>query len=246
MKPVTIQDIADAAEVSKATVSRVLNGTAAVNEDKLQAVLDAIDRLGFKPNAVARSLAKGRSMTIGVLTQNIGSPFYDTISQGVIAGLGRTGYSPIFVDGQWRRDVEVDAIRALIGRWVDGLILIGGDIPEAELTEICGALPTVIVARKLSGRQHHCIFTDNVDGGYLATQHLIEFGHRHIAMIRGLKHHPDAMDRFEGYKKALRDAGIELNERLVLDGDFTAESGVEAVETLVSRGREVYGGVCGQ
>ncbi len=74
--------------------------------------MEAIQRLGFKPNVVARSLAKGRSMTIGVLTQNIGSPFYDTISQGVIAGLGETGYSPIFADGQWQRGAEVEAIQA--------------------------------------------------------------------------------------------------------------------------------------
>ena len=91
MKPATIQDIAREAAVSKATVSRVLNGTTAVHEDKRRAVLEAIDRLGFEPSVVARSLAKGRSMTLGVLTQNIGAPFYDAIAQGVIAGLGVFG-----------------------------------------------------------------------------------------------------------------------------------------------------------
>ena len=126
MKSITIQDIADVARVSKSTVSRVLNGSAGVHPDKKRLVLEATERLGFQPNVVARSLANGRSMTIGVITQNIGSPFYDSISQGVIAGLLDSSYSPIFMDGQWDRVAEIDAIRALIGRRVDGLLLIGG------------------------------------------------------------------------------------------------------------------------
>ena len=241
MKNVTIQDIAHEAEVSKATVSRVLNGTTAVNEDKRRAVLEATRRLGFKPNVVARSLAKGRSMTIGVLTQNIGSPFYDAISQGVIAGLGDTGYSPIFVDGQWQRDIEVEAIHALLGRRVDGLVLIGGDIPGDELTQLCGELPTVVVARQLPAEQHHCIFTDNIDGGYRATKLLIDHGHREIAIIHGIEHHPDAIDRFEGYRRALGEAGLTLNDRLVLGGDFSADSGERAIEELFARGQPFTG-----
>lgn len=235
MKNITIQDIANEAKVSKSTVSRVLNNTSAVHPDKRHAILEATERLGFKPNVVARSLAKGRSMTIGVLTQNIGSPFYDAISQGVITGLGETGYSPIFVDGQWQRDIEVEAIRALLGRRVDGLVLIGGDIPADELEHLCSELPTVVVGRELPSENHHCIFTDNIDGGYRATKLLLEHGHREIAIIRGIEHHADAIDRFEGYKQALQEAGVALNPDLVLDGDFSAESGVRAIECLFER-----------
>ncbi len=232
MKEVTIQDIADAANVSKSTVSRVLNGTAAVAPDKKRAVLEATQRLGFEPNFVARSLASGRSMTIGVLTQLIGSPFYDAIAQGVIQGLSGSSYSPIFVDGQWQRDAELESIRALLGRRVDGLILIGGDVPGNDIARLCEGLPVVIVARQLPADRHHCIYMNNVEGGYRATKHLIELGHRDIAIIRGFMHHPDAVDRFDGYKKALGEAKIVLNPDLVLDGDFTADSGVSAVERL--------------
>lgn len=232
MKHVTIQDIANEAQVSKSTVSRVLNNTSPVHPDKRRAILAATDRLGFEPNVVARSLSKGRSMTIGVLTQNFGSPFYDAISQGVVTGLGGTGYSPIFIDGQWKREFEVQGIRALLGRRVDGLVLIGGTVPVDELNELCIDHLTVIVGRQLP--EAHCIHTDNVDGGYQATKLLIEHGHREIAIIRGIAHHPDAVDRFLGYKKALAEAGIALNDALVLDGDFTAESGVQAIESLVS------------
>ena len=238
MKQVTIQDIARVAGVSKSTVSRVLNETAAVKPEKRDAVLEATKRLGFKPSVVARSLASGRSMTIGVLTQLIGSPFYDTVAQGVISELNGTGYSPIFVDGQLQQDEEVDGIRALLGRRVDGLVLIGGGVPSAQIEELCSELPTVIVARQLTSELHRCVYMDNVDGGYQATKYLIEHGHSRIAIIRGLDNNPDAIDRVNGYQRALGEAGIVVDQRLNLAGDFSAESGVRGVEELLARKAE--------
>ena len=82
-------------------------------------------------------------------------------------------------------------------------------MPVDELNELCGDLPTIIVGRQIPNT--HCIYTDNIDGGYLATKLLIEHGHREIAFIRGIAHHPDVIDRFQGYKNALHEAGIELN-----------------------------------
>lgn len=234
MNKVTIHDIARESGVSKSTVSRVLNGTAAVHPDKKRAVLEATERLGFQPNPVASSLARGRSMTIGVLTQLMGTPFYDAISQGVIAALNDTSYSPIFVDGQWQKGEEIDAIRALLGRRVDGLVLVGGSVPGDEIADLCEDLPTVVVARNLPGDRNHCIYVDNVEGGYFATKHLIENGHKDIAIILGLEHHHDANDRFEGYKQALDEAGIELRSELVQRGDFSADSGIRVIDELIA------------
>ena len=235
MNKVTIQDIARVAGVSKSTVSRVLNGTAKVHPDKHRAVVNATDRLGFKPSAVARSLASGRSMTIGVLTQSMGSPFYDTIAQGVIAGLNETGYSPIFVDGQWQRDKQLHALRALLGRQVDGVVLIGGDVPGLEITTLTADVPTVFVARHVTDSSATCISVDNVAGGFLATNHFIQLGHSRIAMIQGLEHHADAVDRLTGYEQALQAAGLQVDHRLKVDGDFSAESGVAAIDALIER-----------
>ena len=105
-KNVTIQDIAETAKVSKSTVSRVINNSTPVADKKRKAVLDAMEKLNFQPNIFARGLAGGQSMTIGIVTQNIGSPFYDSVAQGIISGLRSSIYAPVFVDGQWKAEVE--------------------------------------------------------------------------------------------------------------------------------------------
>lgn len=236
MNKVTIDDIAKVAGVSKSTVSRVLQGRVAVHPDKKNAVLTATHRLGFKPNIVAQSLASGRSMTIGVLTQNMGSPFYDAIAQGVIAGLSPSSYSPIFADGQWQIPMELSALQSLVGRRVDGLVLIGGSISSQQIEECCNGLPIVIVARRFSDSNYRCISMDNVQGGYEATRHLLDCGHRKIAIIRGLSHHADAIERHQGYTRALAEFGIVPDPRLIVESDFSPDSGISAVRELIKRG----------
>lgn len=228
----TIQDIADAADVSKATVSRVLNGTAGVRPEKKTKVNAAIERLGFRPNTVARSLAYGRSLTIGVVTQNIGSPFYDAISQGVIAGLNETAFSPIFVDGQWNRANEIEATRALVGRRVDGLLLIGGELNGKDIREIAGSLPTLLVGRRSDSKQFPSISIDNFRGARMATRYLIEKGHRQIAFLTGLPGQEDSAQRLAGYERALRDAKLPVDPDLILPGDFSAETAEKLITTL--------------
>lgn len=233
----TIQDIANRANVSKSTVSRVINNTSLVNEEKRQAVVEAMRSLGFQPNVFAQGLASGQSMTIGILTQNIGSPFYDTVAQGVVTGLAGTGYSPIFVDGQWQQSTESEVIKTLLRRQVDGLVLIGGDVPVSELNELREHTPTIVVGRELPGWDNQCVHTDNFHIGYLGTKCLIDHGHSQILEIRGIEHHPDAIQRHEGYCQALAESGINYDPDLVYQGDFTAQSGVLAVSSVLSRGK---------
>ena len=240
----TIQDIADHAKVSKATVSRVLNNRASVNETKRKAVLASMRQLGFRPNMFARGLASGQSMTIGVVTQNIGSPYYDMVTQGVINGLGGSGYSPIFVDGQWQAGTGAEVIRTLVGRQVDGLLVVGGDVPVDELNDLRERLPTVVVGRSIQGWDDQCIYIDNFDASYQATKYLIDFGHRQIAIVTGLSHHPDAVQRFEGYQKALGDHGIAYDPDLVYQGNFSGQSGVLAVNSLLTKGKNFTAVFC--
>jgi LacI family transcriptional regulator len=236
-KKITIQDIADTAKVSKSTVSRVLNNTTPVEDDKRKAVLKAMKRLNFKPNVFARTLAGGNSMTLGMVTQNIGSPFYDSITQGVIRCLAATDYSPIFADGRWEPAIESAAIETLIDRRVDGIIMVGGNLDSATMEAFSKKVPMVLVARQLEGWEPRSIFLDNVDAARLATKYLIDQGHRQIAHVKGIHDHQDAIDRFKGYLMALNEAGIELDEGLVVAGDFSSRSGILAIESLLLRGR---------
>jgi LacI family transcriptional regulator len=234
---VTIDDIANRAAVSKSTVSRVLSGSAVVAQPKRTAVLKAIEELGYRPNIFAQSLASGRSFTIGVLTQNIGSPFYDAILAGIHEGFGGSNYSPIVADGRWHLTTERTALQTLLDRRVDGLIVIGGSMPEAELLGIGDQMPFVVVARSMPNLGSRCIYLDNFAAAYEATMYLIEHGHRQIAHITGTLSQYDARRRREGYLQALSDADIKPDPDLLVEGNFRRQSGVLAIEMLINRGR---------
>ena len=236
---VTINDIAQRAGVSISTVSRVLRGTTPVSESKRTAVLDAVAALDYQPNVFAQGLASGQSMAIGVLTQNFGSPFYDTILQGVVHGLHESGYFPIFADGEWNLEREMEAIVAMMQRKIDGLIVLGGHVAADLLRQYAEQVPLVVVGRYLPELETCCLQVDNVQAAYTATNYLIKLGHRHIAHISGRADHPDAKDRLAGYRQALREAGIEPNPGLVAEGNFRRQSGVLAIDALLSRGLPV-------
>jgi len=236
-KNVTISDIAAHANVSKSTVSRVLNDTTPVNEEKRKAVLAAMKEMNFEPNIFARGLASGQSFTVGVVTQNLGSPFYDSISQGVVTGLSDTAYSPIFADGQWQTDVGKAVVKTLIGRMVDGLIVIGSRLTPDFLEDLKQTIPTLLVGTQMDGWENLCLYVDNEHAGWEATQHLIELGHTKIAHITGIADHQDSIRRLKGYRRALEEANIKVDEDLICEGNFDGDSGLAGVETLLARGK---------
>ncbi|QEG20943.1 LacI family DNA-binding transcriptional regulator [Mariniblastus fucicola] len=235
-KSVTITDIAKRANVSKSTVSRVINNSTPVNPEKRDAVLAAMKELHFEPNIFARGLASGQSRTIGVMTQNIGSPFYDAISQGILTSLATTDYSPIFADGRWRAETGIAAAETLLGRMVDGLIVVGSRLPEDELDELKDRVPTLIVGREIDGWENLCLFLDNERAGYEATKLLIGLGHKQIVHISGIEDHQDAIRRKAGYRRALEEAGLPVDPELICDGEFDGDSGVNAIENLLNKG----------
>ncbi|WP_034345554.1 LacI family DNA-binding transcriptional regulator [Deinococcus misasensis] len=233
---VTIKDIAREAGVSISTVSRILNNAPLVRGEKRQKVLDVIEQMGYEPNASAQGLVRGRSMTVGVLTQDIASPFYSEVSRGIDVGFSGTGYQPIFVNGHWEAQDEASAVAALIRRQVDGLIILGGRLPEQQLHALSERFPLILIGRDVPGLEHCCLRVDDLEGAYLATRHLLDLGHRRIAHLAGIASHKDAMERFEGYRKALSEAGIPFDPELVYEGEFNEPSGILAVERWVSSG----------
>ncbi len=238
-KTSTLEDIAREAGVSPSTVSRVLNGSKRVADEKRALVLAAIKRHGYRPNLVARGLVRGRSMTIGVLMQDISSPFFARMVSGIEQGLDHAAYRPMFASTHWRAEnpqTEVASLRLLLERRVDGIIVLASSIPDSALLEVAAQVPLVVVARKVPGIEAQCLSIDNVEAAYRATRYLIGLGHARIAQLGGTQNHPDALDRLEGYRRALAEAGIEFDPQLVVNGDFTEESGVSSVEQLLARG----------
>jgi LacI family transcriptional regulator len=230
---VTLEMVAQAAGVSPSTVSRILNGTAVVSDDKKLAVDEAIARMGFVPNPVARGLAGGRTLSIGVVTQSIDSPFYGGALRGIEDELSRAGYSPLFVSGQWNAAHEARCIETLRARRVDGIIVLTGRLSDSALAAHAQSLPVVVTGRSLRVPNLYALNFDNFEGGRLATHHLLSLGHRRIAFIAGDTRHPDAKERLRGYRAALEATGQAYDPKLVMPGQYTEDSGRMAVERLL-------------
>lgn len=240
MKPdhrLTIHDIAERANVSISTVSRVLNNTAPVADETRSRVLHIIAEVGYRPNLFAQGLAGGQSRTIGVLTQLIGSPFYDVILRGILKGIDGSGYSPLFADGGWEAEKDRIALNMFVERRVDGLILLNGHVSDELIVEIAKEIPTIVIGRTIPDLKAQCLPFDDFNAARKATRYLIEAGHRRIAHIAGLQNHEDAIERRQGYLAALEEAEIEADADLIIEGDFTEPSGVMAIEMLLMRGR---------
>ena len=229
----TLEMVAERAGVSPSTVSRILNGTAVVSDEKRAAVDQAIAKLGFVPNPVARGLAGGRTLSIGVVSQAIDSPFYGAALRGIEVELGTAGYSPLFMSGHWRADEEARCIDVLRSRRVDGLIVLTGRLADSALRSLARTLPVVVTGRSLKASNLLSMDFDNREGARQATQHLIDLGHRRIAFISGDPEHPDAVDRQQGYRSAIEAAGLRFDPALLAPGNFSEHSGLLAVERLL-------------
>ena len=235
--PATIGQVAQAAGVSPSTVSRVLNGTAVVSEAKKRAIDEAIAQLGFVPNPIARGLAGGRTFSVGVVTQALDSPFYGTAMRGIEDELVPGGYNALFVSGHWNAAVEARCIEVLQSRRVDGVIVLTGRLTDQLLKSYARMQPLVVTGRSLKAPGLFAMHFDNFEGGRLATQHLLQLGHRRIACIAGDSDHPDATERLRGYQAALEQAGIAYEPNLVVPGEYLEVSGLLAVDRLLGTGQ---------
>lgn len=231
--PVTLEQVALAAGVSPSTVSRILNGTAVVSAEKKAAVDAAIANLGFVPNPVARGLAGGRTLSIGVVALSIDSPFYGVAMRGIEDELDRAGYSPLFVSGHWNVDEEARCIDLLKARRVDGIILLTGRMGDAALRAHARSLPLVVTGRSLKAPGLYALSFNDVEGARMATQHLIDQGHRRIAFLGGDPDHTDAGARQQGYMDALLASGLTPDTGLMVQGDYHEAGGALAMERLL-------------
>lgn len=230
----SIYDVAKLAGVSPSTVSRYLNRTTYVSDEKSTNIEKAIQQSGYKPPYQARRERQGRSMTIGVLVQHPDSPYTTRLLNDLEKSLNERGYSLLIATGHWKRNLEMHALDYLARSNVDGVIVVSGTLTSDEIAQYARQTPVVAVGyQDINSDDVSTIELDNVLGGYMATLHLLQLGHMNIAHIKGKQCQPDGVARFEGYKKALSEAGIPVNANLVKEGNFSAEEGYQKTVELI-------------
>jgi LacI family transcriptional regulator len=230
-RPPTILDVARAAGVSTATVSRAMNG-GLVSPAARASVEAAVARLGYRPNTVARGLATGRTGVIGVIVPDVAGPLYAQMARGIEDVTEPLGLQFFMLTDNRSAELERRAITTLLERRVDGLVLIGSRLERAALEALLGSgTAIVLVEREGADVPFASISLDNEGGAYAATRYLVECGHRRIAHVTGLRAAGER--RRAGYLRALADAGLEPGP--LLEGDFSEDSGVAAAAPLLAQ-----------
>jgi LacI family transcriptional regulator len=231
-----IRDVAKAAGVSPATVSRVLNNSAGVGEALRKRVLGAVERLQYRPNPHARALLSGRSHTAGLLVAEVDGPFYGPLYRGLERVLSEHRLHLIMASGRRRHEVEWEVVNSLLGRGLDLLFLWPEALSQEELRWAAAQGPKVVIlGQEVPGLP--CVALDHAHGGYLATRYLLQAGHLRIAHVAGPQGMQDAVSRLAGYQRALAERGLEVDPELVAYGNFRESGGYRAARELLSRGR---------
>jgi LacI family transcriptional regulator len=232
---VTIVDVAREAGVSYATVSRVVNGKAHVKPDKRERVLRAMTRLGYVANQQARSLAGGRSHVVGLLVPDLGTGYIGEIVRGIDQELERFHYDLMLYTTHRRRAKEASYVAALSRGLADGLLLVLPRDPASYLPALQQRrVPYVLVDHNGIDRTGPAVGASNWQGGYDATRHLIELGHRRIGFIAGTLDLTCSTDRRAGYLAAMHDAGLAAPEDYLRVGDFLQPSGYLCTRELLA------------
>jgi LacI family transcriptional regulator, galactose operon repressor len=232
---VTIRDIAEHANVSVTTVSRVLNNRPDVKSETREKVNNAIKEFEYSPNIVARGLVLKRSHVIGFIVPDITNPNFPELARGIVNKGRSYGYSVMFYDTNHDHKVEKEAIRLLRSKQVDGIILSFNEANKEELEKLkLEHFPIVQIYRKSNNPVVSTIAIDNISSGYMATAYLLELGHTRIAHISTGEGVQSGSERLQGYRKALADAGLSYDENLVLAGENDAEAGKRCMRKLLS------------
>jgi len=220
-----MEDVARRARVSTSTVSHVLNGTRKVSPETLEAVQQAVRELGYIPNTLARSLARSRTNTIGVAISALSNHYFSETVHAIETECARHGIMMLFVDTHDDPEQELRVVKALHHRRVDGILLAPSSDPaQAALAYLqSNAIPTVLVDR-LAAEGFDQVGVENRESTRALVAHLIEHGHRRIAMIAGHRGLSTTEERIEGYRQALGDAGLAFDERLLVNGESNSES----------------------
>ncbi|OIJ17058.1 LacI family transcriptional regulator [Anaerobacillus alkalilacustris] len=246
----TIKDIAKAAGVSVTTVSRALNGYSDVNEKTRTKIKEIAEQLQYSPNALARSLVMNKTNTVGLLVSELNrSGVKDNFTFEVMCGindsLGDLGYDLILFNTNTAKQKKKSYAQLSRERQVEGVIIQGMKKDDPYLKEVIDSnIPSVLIDIEMKGTNVGYVTTDNEFGAQMAMKHLINYGHRNIAMINGSDQALISRKRLKGYKKVLKDAEITFNENYVVDGAFSEQKSEEVALQLLEEHPEITAIFC--
>ena len=229
----TVSDVAARAGVAPATVSNVITGRRPVAEALRIRVHEAIDVLGYKTNQVAASLRLKQTRSIGIVVPDLTNPFFAALVRHVEELAAESDFQILLVGSNETASQEAKRIRALISRRIDGLIIAPTQDNVSEIVVATdGRVPVVLVDRAIGAKGFDTIAADNVEAGYSGCRHLIELGHKHIAILETASALANINDRAIGYRKAMAEAGLAAHGRII-DGGLTIESCRQAIEPVL-------------
>ncbi|MGL5384630.1 MAG: LacI family DNA-binding transcriptional regulator [Serratia sp. (in: enterobacteria)] len=233
---ITMLDVSIRAGVSKATVSRVLNGTGQVKKSTRDAVFKAMDELGYRPNFLAQSLANKSSNSIGLVVSNFDGPYFGRLLRQAAKLIEASGKHLIVTDGHDTPEDELQAVRLLADRRCDAIILYTRFMSESALMELLESLPVMVINRDLPQARERCVFFEQQQAAFNAVDYLIGQGHREIACITGPIDTPTAQSRLAGYRQALEHHQITFNDALITNGDSSVPGGYHSCNALLAGG----------
>jgi LacI family transcriptional regulator len=222
----TISDVARRAGVSGMTVSRVINNSGYASPEVRDRVISAVAELDYVPNALARSLHVKRTQTLALVLTDIGNPFFTTVARGVEDAASSQGFSVMFCNTDESEEEEAANVRLLLQKQVDGLLLVpaASSSRSIELAQQRG-VPLVVLDRRVTGSPIDTVRCDSEGGAYAIVRHLIELGHRDIAVLSAAPNVSVAVDRIKGARRALNEADLPFDETSVLYGRPETASG---------------------
>ncbi|WP_312348767.1 LacI family DNA-binding transcriptional regulator [Leclercia sp.] len=232
----TMLDVSLRAGVSKATVSRVLNGTGQVKESTRQQVFNAMEELGYRPNFLARSLANRTSNSIGLVVSTFDGFYFGRLLQQASRQTETHGKQLIVTDGHDTPEREEEAVQMLADRQCDAIVLYTRYMSEKAIMKLINSvqMPLIVINRDVSQARERCVFFEQQEAAFNAVEYLISQGHRQIACITVPIHTPTGKARLTGYRKALEKHGIPWDENRVKYGDSGMTRGYELCQELLN------------